>query len=84
MPSLRQTHIFVLIITTIQAFKLFVQVNILTQGGPRGSTNTVVQYMFSAGFVDQRLGLASAVSIILFLIVLVISLVQRFVMRDRP
>ena len=84
MPGLRQTHVFVLIITTIQAFKLFVQVNILTQGGPRGSTNTVVQYMFSAGFVDQRLGLASAVSILLFLIVLVISLVQRFVLRDRP
>ncbi|WP_157070112.1 carbohydrate ABC transporter permease [Aureimonas frigidaquae] len=83
-PGLRQTNIFVLIITTIQAFKLFVQVNILTQGGPRGSTNTVVQYMYSAGFVDQRLGLASAVSIILFLIVLVISLVQRFVVRERP
>ena len=83
LPGLRQTNIFVLIITTIQAFKLFVQVNILTQGGPRGSTNTVVQYMFSTGFVDQRLGLASAVSIILFLIVLVISLVQRFVVRDR-
>lgn len=83
MPGLRQTHIFVLIITTIQAFKLFVQVNILTQGGPRGATNTVVQYMFSAGFVDQRLGLASAVSIILFLIVLAISLVQRFILRDQ-
>ncbi|GLS23371.1 ABC transporter permease [Labrys miyagiensis] len=84
MPGLRQTHIFVLIITTIQAFKLFVQVNILTQGGPRGSTNTVVQYMYTAGFVDQRLGLASAVSIILFLIVLTISLVQRFIVSDRP
>ncbi|WP_062223562.1 carbohydrate ABC transporter permease [Aureimonas sp. D3] len=82
-PGLRQTNIFVLIITTIQAFKLFVQVNILTQGGPRGSTNTVVQYMYSAGFVDQRLGLASAVSIILFLIVLVISLVQRAIVKDR-
>ncbi len=83
-PGLRQTNIFVLIITTIQAFKLFVQVNILTQGGPRGSTNTVVQYMYSAGFVDQRLGLASAVSILLFLIVLVISLVQRAILKDRP
>ncbi|WP_245576834.1 carbohydrate ABC transporter permease [Kaistia adipata] len=83
MPSLRQTHIFVLIITTIQAFKLFTQVNILTQGGPRGTTDTLVHYMFTAGFVDQRLGLASAVAILLFLIVLVVSLVQRFVVRDR-
>ncbi len=83
MPSLRQTHIFVLIITTIQAFKLFTQVNILTQGGPRGTTDTVVHYMFTAGFVNQRLGLASAVAIILFFIVLIVSLVQRFVVRDR-
>ncbi|MBZ9935766.1 sugar ABC transporter permease [Mesorhizobium sp. BR1-1-16] len=83
MPSLRQTHVFVLIITTIQAFKLFTQVNILTQGGPRGTTETVVHYMFSAGFVNQRLGLASAVAIILFFIVLAVSLVQRLVVRDR-
>jgi multiple sugar transport system permease protein len=83
MPSLRQTHIFVLIITTIQAFKLFTQVNILTQGGPRGTTDTLVHYMFTAGFVDQRLGLASGGAILLFLIVVVVSLVQRFVVRDR-
>ena len=72
-----------LIITTIQAFKLFVQVNILTQGGPRGTTDTVVQYMFNAGFVNQRLGYGSAVSILLFLIVLIISLLQRYVMRGQ-
>ncbi|RAZ70800.1 carbohydrate ABC transporter permease [Mesorhizobium atlanticum] len=81
-PGLRQTNIFVIIITTIQAFKLFTQVNILTQGGPRDSTVTVVQYMYSVGFVGQKLGLASAVAIILFFIVLVISLVQRAVLRD--
>ena len=81
-PGLRQTNIFVLIITTIQAFKLFTQVNILTQGGPRNSTETVVQYMYHVGFVGQKLGLASAVAIILFFIVLAISLVQRVVLRD--
>jgi multiple sugar transport system permease protein len=83
LPGLRQTNIFVLIITTIQAFKLFTQINILTQGGPRDSTNTVVQYMYTVGFVGQKLGLASAVAIILFLIVLAISLIQRYVLRDR-
>ena len=82
MPGLRQTNVFVLIITTIQAFKLFTQINILTQGGPRDSTNTVVQYMYTVGFVGQKLGLASAVAIILFVIVLAISLVQRYVLRD--
>ena len=82
-PGLRQTNIFVLVITTIQAFKLFTQINILTQGGPRDSTDTVVQYMYTVGFVGQKLGVASAVAIILFFIVLAISLVQRYVLRDR-
>jgi multiple sugar transport system permease protein len=83
MPGLRQTNVFVLIITTIQAFKLFTQINILTQGGPRDSTNTVVEYMYTVGFVGQKLGLASAVAIILFFIVLAISLVQRYLVSDR-
>lgn len=82
-PGLRQTNIFVIIITTIQAFKLFTQINILTQGGPRDSTNTVVQYMYNVGFVGQKLGLASAVAVILFVIVLMISLLQRYFLKDR-
>ena len=81
MPGLRPTHVFVLVITTIQAFKLYTQVAILTQGGPNSSTETVVHYMVRAGFEEQKLGYASAVSVILFLIVLVIALIQRRLMR---
>jgi multiple sugar transport system permease protein len=83
MPGLRQTHVFVLIVTTIQAFKLFTQVSILTGGGPLGSTNTVVTYMVAAGFTEQRIGYASAVALVLFVIVLAISLVQRRLTRER-
>jgi multiple sugar transport system permease protein len=81
MPGLRPTHVFVLLITTIQAFKLYTQVAILTQGGPKNSTETVVHYMVRSGFEQQKLGLASAMSVILFLIVLVISLLQRKLLR---
>jgi multiple sugar transport system permease protein len=83
MPGLRDTHVFVLVITTIQAFKLFTQVNILTQGGPAGSTDTLVHYMFTAGFVEQHVGLASAASILLFVFVLAVSMVQRWLVRER-
>lgn len=83
MPGLRETHVFVLIITTIQAFKLFTQIDILTQGGPLGSTETVVHHMVTAGFAGQRIGYASAVSVLLFLFVLVVSLTQRYITRDR-
>jgi multiple sugar transport system permease protein len=82
-PSLRNTHIFVLIITTIQAFKLFTQVNVLTQGGPDGATNTVVQYMVVSGFYEQKIGYASAIGAILFLIVVGIAIVQHHVLKDR-
>lgn len=81
MPGLRPTHVFVLVITTIQAFKLYTQVAILTQGGPKESTETVVHYMVRAGFEEQKLGYASAVSVILFVIVLLIALLQRKLLR---
>jgi multiple sugar transport system permease protein len=81
MPGLRSIHVFVLVITTIQAFKLYTQVAILTQGGPKNSTETVVHYMVRAGFEEQKMGYASAVSVILFVIVLIIALVQRQLLR---
>ena len=81
MPALRNTHVFVIMVTTIQAFKLFTQVAILTQGYPNGSTNTVTYYMYSLGFVEQKLGPSAAVSVLLFFMVVAVALVQRFVTR---
>ncbi len=80
-PSLWATHVFVLLITTIQALKLFTQVNILTQGGPALSTETVVHYMVQTGFVEQKLGYADAVSVVLFVIILAVALLQRIILR---
>lgn len=60
MPGLRNTHIFVIVTTTIAAFKLFTQVQMLTQGGPRGATNTVTRYLYETGFSRGRVGQASA------------------------
>ena len=83
MPMLRPTHVFVLIATTIFAFKLFTQVQILTQGGPRGATDTLVRYIYVNGFSELRVGFASAATVVFMIIVLAISLVQRAVIgRD--
>jgi len=81
-PCLRNTHIFVLITTTILAFKLFTQVEVLTQGGPRGMTNTVVRYIYVAGYRELRIGFASAGAVIFVLIVLIISIVQRILLKE--
>jgi multiple sugar transport system permease protein len=81
-PCLRNTHIFVLVTTTILAFKLFTQVEVLTQGGPRGGTNTVVRYIYVAGYRELRIGYASAAAVIFVLIVLVVSILQRILLKE--
>jgi multiple sugar transport system permease protein len=82
-PGLRQTMIFILITITISAFSLFTQVNIMTQGGPLDATSTVVFMSVRTGFQQQQTGYASAISLMFFAIVLAVSLVQRYLTRDK-
>ncbi|MGY4706388.1 carbohydrate ABC transporter permease [Candidatus Bipolaricaulota sp. J31] len=82
MPGLRNTHIFVLVTTTILAFKLFTQVEVLTQGGPLGATNTLVRYIFVSGYKELKVGYASAASVILVLAVLLIASIQRKLLTE--
>jgi multiple sugar transport system permease protein len=77
LPSLRNTLIFVVVTTTIFAFQLFDQNWIMTKGGPQNSTLTLVMKMVQDGFQQQKIGFASAISVIFFLIVFAISLIQR-------
>jgi multiple sugar transport system permease protein len=81
-PGLLNTHIFVLIITTIQAFKLFTQVNILTRGGPNGATQTLVRYMVEEGYTAQMIGYASAVAVIFVVLVGSLAVLQRIVLKN--
>lgn len=76
-PELKNTLIFVFLSATIQSFKLFTQVLVLTQGGPLGSTNTAVYMIYDTGFIDQRLGYSSALSVVFFIFVLIISRIQQ-------
>ncbi len=82
-PGLKQTRTFILITITISALALFTQINIMTQGGPLDSTSTVVYQAVRAGFAQQQTGYASAISLVFFVLVLAVSLVQRFITRDK-
>ncbi len=85
LPSLANTTLFVVISTTILAFKLFVQVDVMTfgRGGPEDSTITTVLHMVNEGFRSaQRVGYASAIAVVFVLIVLTISLIQRRVLHQ--
>jgi multiple sugar transport system permease protein len=81
--GLRQTRTFVLITITIAAFSLFTQISVMTQGGPLDSTTTVVFMAVRTGYAQQSTGYAAAVSLVFFVVVLAISLVQRFLTRER-
>lgn len=77
LPGLRNTIIFVLVSTTLLAFGLFTQVDVMTSGGPLDSTTTVVYHAVSAGFKQQDIGYGSTVTLVFFMIVLAVSSVQR-------
>jgi len=81
-PMLRNTTIFVVLTTTILAFKLFDQVKVMTDGGPQNASMTTILYVINTGWGTLKVGYASAVSVIFFIIVLVISLLQRGVIRE--
>ncbi|MHA3838286.1 carbohydrate ABC transporter permease [Terrabacter sp. AAH1] len=82
-PGLRATRTFILITITISAFALFTQVNIMTQGGPLDSTSTVVLMAVRTGFQQQQTGYASAISLVFFVLVLAVTLVNRHLTRDK-
>lgn len=83
LPGLRNTTIFVLITTTIFAFRLFTQVDVMTQGGPvNNATSTVVFHVVQEGFRAKRLGYGATASVVFFAIVLGIALVQRYLLRS--
>lgn len=82
-PALRQTRTFILITITIQAFALFTQVQVMTDGGPLDSTSTIVYQSVRTGFALQQTGYASALSLVFFVLVLAVSLVQRYLTRDK-
>jgi len=81
-PQLRNTTIFVIISTTILAFKLFTQVWVMTMGGPQGATKTIIVLLYEEGFKMLRVGYASAIGVLFFLIVLAVSLIQRVYLKE--
>jgi multiple sugar transport system permease protein len=81
-PGLRNTGILILIVITIQAFALFTQVDVMTRGGPLDSTQTLVFQAVIRGFEKQNIAGGSAISVVFFLLVLSVSLVQQYLTRE--
>ena len=81
-PGLHNTFVFILITITMAAMGLFVQVDIMTRGGPLDSTTTVIHQMVQRGFAKQDIAYGSTISVFFFLVVLAIALLQRYLIRE--
>jgi multiple sugar transport system permease protein len=76
LPSLKGVILLVVVLQSIASFKLFGQSYLMTNGGPGTSTRTLVQYIYETGFISNQMGLASAMSYILFLVMIVFAVIQ--------
>jgi multiple sugar transport system permease protein len=82
LPGLRNTLIFVVMVTTIFSLRLFDQIYIMTRGGPQNSTTTVMYQAVTTAFEKGNVGNAAAITVIFFILVLAIALVQRRLVRE--
>lgn len=76
LPALSPTTFFLLITGIISTFKVFDLIAVLTKGGPINSTTMLVWHLYESAFVNLKIGYASAIAVVLFFFVLLITLVQ--------
>ncbi|WP_422768757.1 carbohydrate ABC transporter permease [Plantactinospora sp. WMMC1484] len=82
-PGLRHTTFFVTVILTIESFKVFDLILVMTEGGPGQSTLVLSQYIYQKGFMENQFGYASAVSIVLFALCFGVTVVQFLINKRR-
>lgn len=82
-PGLRNVAIFVLITITMAAFGLFTQIDVMTRGGPLDSTTTVIHQAVQRGFGKQDIAYGSAISVVFFIMVLIVALIQAYLTREK-
>lgn len=82
-PLLQRTTLFVLVLTMISYLQEFTHIQVMTDGGPIRSSETLVLYIYAKGFEDLQMGYAAAMSIVLMGIILLITLAQLRLLRSR-
>lgn len=76
LPGIKHVLLLVMVMQVIASFQVFGQVNIMTGGGPGTATTVLIQEIYQAGFRDFELGYGSAMSLFLFAVMLVVSVIQ--------
>lgn len=82
-PMLTRTTTLVLILQVLASLKIFDQIYLMTTGGPNFSTEPIIEYIYDTGFTSYRVGYASAMSYIFFVIILAISVLLFMALNRR-
>lgn len=82
LPLLRPVLLFVSVTSVIGAFQIFGQTFLVTGGGPELSTRVMMQYIYEKGFNDYRLGYGAAMSWLLFIVIVGVSLLQFRIFKE--
>ena len=83
LPLLTPSLFFLLVVTTLNAFQTFTEVNVLTGGGPINSTEVMVQAIYRSFYFNGQYGYASAQALVLFVIIMALTIVQFGVLEKR-
>ena len=83
-PMLRSTMLFVVVINTIKSFQIFVEIFVMTKGGPMGETTSLVYLVFANAFEKaDSMGYASALAFVVFFVLLAFSLIQMKLLKEK-
>lgn len=77
LPMLKPTTFFLTVTSVISSFQIFTPIYIMTGGGPGYSTTTIVNYLYQKGFQEFEMGYASAISYVLFVILIILTVIQK-------
>lgn len=82
-PQIKPTILMAIVLTTIGCFKVFDIVFIMTNGGPNHATEVLAQLLYEYAFKFGKMGFASAISMVLLLVIMVVGFGQMYLLRDK-
>jgi ABC-type sugar transport system permease subunit len=80
-PLISPTLFFIFVINFIGAFQIFEPMYIMTHGGPRDSTRSIVMHIYETGFRSFEMGMASALALVVFVVIMLVTMLQLIVGR---
>jgi len=82
-PMISPTIFFLVVVSTLNTLQAFTQINVMTRGGPDNSTMVLVELIYRAFYFNGQYGIAAALSIVLFIMILLLTLIQFGVLEKR-